>query len=136
MEVQQAIEFSVYLDQRPGELAGVLEAAAAGGVEITGMAVTEHLDRGLVRLLGRPEEQLRHVCESLVESGAGPVVEFEVLLVKIDQRPAAPLDIARHLAEADINVRYAYLVTDNGNKFLVLRVSDGPRGAEVIAAMD
>lgn len=136
MEVQRATEFSVYLDQRPGELAGVLEAAEAGGAEITGLAVTEHLDRGLVRILGRPEEQLRHVCESLVESGAGPVVESTVLLVTIDQRPGAPRDIARHMAEADVNVRYAYLVSDNGNKLLVLRVSDDERGAEVIAAMD
>jgi hypothetical protein len=75
MKPQRLTEFSIYLDQRPGELAGVLDALAAAGVDLLALSVTEHNGRGLIRVLGEPIEQLRAVCESLIDSGVGPVVE-------------------------------------------------------------
>jgi hypothetical protein len=102
-------EFSVYLEQRPGELAGLLDACQAAGVDIVSMITTEHAERAVVRLIGWPVESLRHVCESLVESGHGPVVESEVVSVEVAHRPGAVRDIAAHLARHRVNVRYCYL---------------------------
>ncbi|MDX9910517.1 MAG: hypothetical protein RBS39_01660 [Phycisphaerales bacterium] len=115
MDVTRATEFSFYLDNRPGEMAGVLEAAAQAHVELTGLSVAEHLSpnggpgRGIVRVVGEPLEVLRHVCESLVDSGHGPVVESEVLCVNVDARPGAVREIATRFALDKVNVRYAYL---------------------------
>lgn len=106
----QLTEFSIYLHQRPGELAGLLEAAAVAGVEIISISTTEHLDRGCVRLLGVPEDALRAVCESMVDAGVGPVVEAPVIGISVEDRPGIVRDLTVLMADNRINVRYCYFV--------------------------
>ncbi len=108
MQVTRAREFSVYLQNRPGEMAGVLEAQAAAGAQLMGVCVSEVNGRGLVRLIGAPEETLRSVCEQMCETGAGPVAEADVLVAHTEERQNGLLEIALHLAEAGVNVRYVY----------------------------
>jgi len=103
-------EFSIYLQQRPGELAGLLDAALAAGVEMISISTTEHLDRGCVRLLGHPEAALRGVCESMVDAGVGPVVESPVVGVSVEDRPGVVRDLAVLMSDHRINVRYCYFV--------------------------
>ncbi|GIK19610.1 MAG: hypothetical protein DYG93_02275 [Leptolyngbya sp. PLA2] len=108
MQISRLTEFSIYLADRPGELAGVLEALRAAGVQAEAVAVSEHNGRGLVRLIGTPEEALRRVCEGLCDSGAGPVAETQVLCVGLDERPGAFAEVAARLGVSRINIRYAY----------------------------
>jgi len=108
MNYIQLTEFSIYLQQRPGELAGLLDAAKAGGVEIMSVSTTEHLDRGCVRLLGHPEANLRQVCESMVDAGVGPVVEAPVVGISLEDRPGIIRDLAVLMTDNRINVRYCY----------------------------
>lgn len=110
MNYIQLTEFSIYLQQRPGELAGLLDAALAAGIEIISISTTEHLDRGCVRLLGTPEAALRSVCESMVEAGVGPVVESPVIGVSVENRPGIVRDLAVLMTDNRINVRYCYFV--------------------------
>lgn len=123
-------EFSIYLADRPGELAGVLEAARAAGVEIQGLVVGHNHSKGLVRMLGTPEEALRRILEQLVESGAGPCVEAPVVVVPIADRPGLFRELAAELALDDVNLQHAYAIpprpgSDNGHGMsFVLRVSD------------
>jgi hypothetical protein len=126
MQVIRAREFSVYLQDRPGELAGVLEAIAASGIQTSGLTVSEVNGRGLVRLLGSPEDGLRTVCEHLCDAGAGPVAEADVLVAELDGRPNGFREIAIRLAAAGINVRYAYqgAQVDGLPGRCVLRVDD------------
>jgi len=131
-------EFSIYMAQRPGELAGLLDASLAAGVDITSVSTTEHMDRGCVRLLGEPEEKLRHVCESLVESGVGPVVEAPVIAVSIENRPGAVRDIVMLMADNRINVRYCYLApSSNGSAArAIFRIDELERALEIIEQTD
>ena len=91
MEVVRVPEFSIYLADRPGELAGVLEALAAAGAKVTALSVVETVNgvdrKGLVRLIGEPAEAIRRVCESVADTGAGPVSESEVLVVSLGEHP-------------------------------------------------
>lgn len=134
MNAQRLTEFSIYLAQRPGELAGLLEAAAVAGIDIAGLSVTEYNDKGLVRLIGTPEEPLRHVLESLVETGIGPMVETPVLSVEVDQRPGAVRDLSVMMADARINVKYVYLCPgQNGTPTrVIVCVDDLDRAIESI----
>jgi len=105
-------EFSVYLQQRPGELAGVLEAAKAAGVRIVSVSTTEYSDRGCVRLLGTPTQALRQVCESLVDAGIGPVVEAPVVGVAAGNRTGVIRDLSVMMADNRVNIRYCYMVPE------------------------
>jgi len=132
-------EFSVYLQQRPGELAGVLEAAKAAGVEIISVSTTEYSDRGCVRLLGAPAQALRHVCESLVDAGIGPVVEAPVVGVGVRNRTGMIRDLSVMMADHRINIRYCYLVPEvegiEGSVF-VMRFDEHERALELIEQAD
>ncbi len=138
MKPERLTEFSIYLDQRPGELAGVLDVLAAAGIEIHALSVAEHNGRGLIRLVAEPLEALRAVCESLTESGVGPVVESAVLAVRIDDRPSALRDLTTAMADRRINVRYAYLCPGRpGSPTLcVFRVDDLEEVIQQIDAID
>lgn len=135
MHAERQTEFSIYLDQRPGELAGVLGALAQHGVETTAVAVAEHNNRGVVRILGLDVESLRHACESLVDSGVSPVVESEVVVVDMADRPNALREIAVALAAARVNIRYVYLAQRGSGlgPRCILRVS---HGESAIAAIE
>jgi hypothetical protein len=140
MHAERKTEFSIFLADRPGELAGVLEAADAARVEVTALCVSHHQTqgqsaRGVVRLIGSPAESLRRVCESLIETGkAGPMVESDVLLVGMKDRPGAFRDISAALAKAGVNVQYAYQApARNGHEaYSIFRVSDVPKAEAAV----
>jgi len=139
MNYIQITEFSIYLQQRPGELAGLLEAALAAGVEMISISTTEHLDRGCARLLGHPEEALRAVCESLVDAGVGPVVEAPVVGISVVNRPGIVRDLAVLMADNRINVRYCYFVpasTVNSKTMCVFRFDEHEKAIELIEQTD
>lgn len=138
MKPTRLIEFSVYLDQRPGELAGLLDAAASGGVDVRAIAVGEQNGKGLVRVIGEPVSALRAVCESLIESGVGPIVESEVLAVSVENRPNALRDLAAAMADQRINLRYTYLAPRHGQTpaMCVFRVDDLEQVVSKIDAID
>lgn len=133
MEVTRVKEFSVYLTDRPGELAGILEALAAAGAAVMALSVVEQNGKGLVRLLGEPEEAVRRVCEGVTDTGAGPVAETEVLVVCLGDNPGIFREVAVRLADAEVNVRYAYQSpARNGTEArCILRVDD-PEKAEAV----
>ena len=139
MNYIQLTEFSIYLHQRPGELAGLLDAAVAGGVEIISISTTEHLDRGCVRLLGHPEAALRHVCESMVDAGVGPVVEAPVVGISVEDRPGVVRDLAVLMTDNRINVRYCYFVpasTVSERTLCVFRFDEHDSAIELIESTD
>ena len=139
MNYIQLTEFSIYLHQRPGELAGLLDAAMAGGVEIISISTTEHLDRGCVRLLGYPEAALRQVCESMVDAGVGPVVEGPVVGVSVEDRPGVVRDLAVLMTDNRINVRYCYFVPAskvNEQMMCVFRFDEHESAMELIENTD
>lgn len=139
MQTHVLSEFSVYLQQRPGELAGVLEAAKVAGVSITSVSTTEYQDKGCVRLLGEPVASLRQVCESLVDAGIGPVVEAPVVAVGVRNKPGTIRDLSLLMADNGINIRYCYMVPELDGvegSACVLRFDEHERALEVIAATD
>lgn len=134
LDPRRETEFALYLEQRPGQLAGLLEAATVAGVDVLGVSVTEYQDKGLIRLVGTPADRLRQVCESLSDAGVGPVVENEVISVGIEGRPGALRDLACLLADAEINLRYAYLASGgNGTPArCIVAVDDATKAVQTV----
>ncbi len=139
MNYTQLTEFSIYLQQRPGELAGLLDAATIAGVHIVSISTTEHLDRGCVRLIGHPESVLRQVCESIVDAGVGPVVEAPVVGLSIEDRPGVVRDLAVLMTDNRINVRYCYFVPSSQvseQTMCVFRFDEHESAVELIESTD
>jgi hypothetical protein len=91
-------------EDRPGQLAGLVQALSKSGVNIEGIAEIE----GAVHVLARDPSGAR----SALRSGGYTIDgELEVIVLPMPDRPGELAMILRRLADAGVNVRFTYLAT-------------------------
>jgi hypothetical protein len=92
-------------EDRPGQLAAVVQALSRSGVNIE--AVTEV--EGAVHILARDANGARTALR-----GAGYAIEEEreVLMLPMPDRPGELAMTLQRLADANVNVRFLYLATE------------------------
>ena len=91
-------------EDRPGALAGIVQALNRSGVNIEGIAEIE----GVVHVLARDPGAAR---SALRARGYQIERELEVLVMPMTDRPGELTMIIQRLAEASVNVRFIYLAT-------------------------
>jgi len=107
----------VILEHRPGELARLGEVIGENGVRIRGLAAFTGEGRGVVHVL--LDDQAVARCRAALErAGIGVADEREVLVVEVEDRPAAIGELSRQLADANVNVDLAY-TTFEGVKIVI-----------------
>jgi hypothetical protein len=111
-----ASDLTVILEDRPGELARIGEAAGAGGVNLEGMAAFTGEGRGVIHLLVEDPGSAR---TALGEAGIEIADEREALVVDLDDQPGSLGDLTRRLAEASVNIDLAY-TTFGGVKVVIV----------------
>lgn len=123
ISVQVARDLTVRLTQdRPGELAGVVETLSQAGVNIDGLAEVD----GVVHVLARDPSAARAALRAAGYSIAG---ELEVLIMPMPDRPGELSMITRRLADASVNVRFVYLATETR---VVIGVDDISQARQVL----
>ena len=110
-------DLTVILEHRPGELARLGEITGEAGVSIRGLAAFTGEGRGVVHLLF-DDDTVARAREALERAGMGVADQREVLVADIEDRPGALGELARQLAEANINVELAY-TTFGGVKVVI-----------------
>jgi hypothetical protein len=120
--VQIATQLALFLDNRPGTLARVCEALAEAKVNIIAFSTNDTVDHTVILMVVSDPVKAMDVFE---ERGA-LVVESEVLLVPGDNKPGSLAQIASKLADAKINIEYAYCATAPNARtgVLILRASN------------
>jgi len=111
-----ATDLTVILEDQPGELARLGEAAGMNGVNLQGMAAFTGDGRGVIHVLVDDAAQARAALE-----GAGMQIadEREALVVDIQDQPGSLGGLARSLAEASVNIELAY-TTFGGVKVVIV----------------
>ena len=112
-----ATDFTVILDDRPGELARLGEALGDGGVNIRGLAAFTGEGRGVVHVL-IDDQDVTRAREALGHAAMGVADEREVLVVDVEDRPGTLGELTRELADANVNVDLAY-TTFGGVKIVI-----------------
>ncbi|MEM1328961.1 MAG: hypothetical protein AAGG07_00220 [Planctomycetota bacterium] len=137
MHHERQTEFTVYLDDRPGALAGLLESCTAAGVTVEALAVHTHEGKGVTRLLGTPPEAMREAMDHLMDAGVGPIVDAEVLTVTLNGRPNAFRDLAAAFAGKNVNILYGYLAPPVGETPArsILRVADLDAAEQIVQSL-
>jgi len=122
-----AKDLQVELEDRPGTLAQLGEALGRAGVNIEGFCAVPVQGRGRVHVLVEDAGAARQALE-----GAGVQVtgEREVLVVDVVDQPGTLGSVARKLADAGVNIDWAYLATRTR---LVLAVSDLDRARSALS---
>ncbi|MEA2312538.1 MAG: hypothetical protein QOE28_2506 [Solirubrobacteraceae bacterium] len=102
-----ATDLTVILHDAPGELARLGEVAGSAGVHILGLAAFTGDGHGVVHVLIGEGDESRTV-DALKASHMKVADQREVLVIDVDDRPGSLAELARELAEANVNVELAY----------------------------
>jgi len=130
MEVET--QFSVYLINRPGVLAGVTGALAKERINIIALALMDSGEHGALRIVCDDAEHTRKVLGKAYDRWT----ECEVLTVPLANKPGAFAAVAERLAAENINITYAYCTggAGGGQVTAVFKVSDLKKAQQVLTA--
>lgn len=104
-------EFTVYMANRPGQLALLADRLSDAGVHIEALAAFSLGDESMVRLVANDVDQARRVLQD-----AG--VRFEeqrVIETVIKDEPHALAAMTQRLADSGVNIEAMYLLHANGD---------------------
>ncbi len=123
-------QFSIMLVNKPGVLAQVTRTLAQARINIVAMTMMDSSEHGVLRVVA---EEVNHVRTALAPLNL-PTTETEVLLVDMSNRAGALADVCGKLAEAHININYAYCTTGarGGKATAVFKVSDVKKAMKVL----
>jgi hypothetical protein len=109
-------EFSVRMSDEPGTLGKVCRALADGKVNILAFQSISWEEESLVRfVVDNPTK-----AKSVLDNQKFKYKEAEVVQVRLPNRPGELARAASQLAEADININYAYCGGEAGTNMPVL----------------
>ena len=128
--VETASQLAIFLANRPGALARVCEALAQAEINIQALATSDTVDHTVVRMVvSDPTKALMLLGEAGVLA-----LETEVLTIETASEPGVLAKIAERLAEANLNIEYAYLaggrMAEKG--LIILRLSDVEKARRVL----
>lgn len=116
-----ATDLTVVLQDEPGQLATLGEATGRAGVNLDGLCAFTGEGRGVIHLLVSDEVAGR-ARTALEEAGMGVADQREVLVVDLEDRPGSLGELARELAEANVNIEVLY--TTFGGVRVVIATDD------------
>jgi hypothetical protein len=113
-----AVDFTVILDDRPGELARLGQVLGDASVNIGGLAAFTGEGRGMIHVLIDDDAAARATA-ALKAAKLGVADEREVLVIDVVDRPGTLGELTRQLAEANVNIDLAYTTFGGGVKIVI-----------------
>jgi hypothetical protein len=128
--VKQQTQFSVFLMNKPGVLAGVLGALAEAGVNLVAVTLIDSQEHGVLRVVAEEVERARGVIERL----GVPLTETDVLCVELENRAGALAAVAARLGDHHVNINYAYCTSGGvgGRAIAVLKLAHAAKAAKLL----
>jgi hypothetical protein len=130
IKIQSATQLAVFLSNRPGALARVCEELASAKINIHALSISDTADHSVVRMVvSDPTKALMLLGERGVLA-----LETEVLMIETENHPGMLGRIAEHLAEAEVNIEYAYMAAtlNSPNGLMILRPDDVEKAQKVV----
>ncbi len=103
-------QFTIYLENKPGELARVASRLARERVNLEGISAYTSADVGLVQIVASNASRARRI---LKECGVA-FTSQDVAVVPMENEPGALAELAAKLAKAGINISYIYATAGKG----------------------
>ena len=115
-------QFAVFLDNRPGTLSRTCQALAAARINIEALSILDTVDHAIVRMIvDKPKE-----AEQVLSKQNAMVQRHDVVVMDVPNEIGALAQIAERLAQAGINMEYAYCTSSSQHNAgaIVLRTND------------
>ena len=100
-------QLSAFLINEPGRLATLTHAMAKEKINISALTLMDSTEHGVLRLIVDDPERARKLLERL----GFQISTTEVVAVEMPNRPGALASLAERLADAHINIDYAYVTS-------------------------
>lgn len=115
-------QLAIFMDNRPGVLARTCQALAKANINILALSLVDSVDHVVARMVVDKTKDAERVLSSLHAIVQGR----EVVFMDVPNQAGELAKIAERLAEAGINIEYAYCTaaTDQSTGALVLRTND------------
>jgi hypothetical protein len=128
--LQLAQQLALFLENRPGALARVCDVLGAAKINIHAVSTSDTVDHIVIRMVvSDPARALR-----IFEAHGSLVVATEVLMIQGVNKPGSLAAIAHALANANINIEYAYSATtpDARKGLMILRASNPKKALKIL----
>ena len=135
-------QYSVFLENRVGQLLEVVRAFHGSKVKIVGLSISDSADCCILRLILSHPEQGREILQYAKLAFA----ENELLAVELPNGPQSLVDLCTALLRAEINIHYAYplIVHPHGRAAVALHIDNveqatamlNEQGFEVLSEVD
>lgn len=123
-------QFSIFMVNKPGVLAQLLNVLAEEKVNIVAMTMMDSVEHGVMRLVGGGATKVRNILKRLNVQFS----EAQVLCVNLPNHAGAFADVTTKLSKAHINISYAYCTAGarGGRTTGVLKVADVKKAIKVL----
>ncbi|MCD6577293.1 MAG: hypothetical protein J7K66_04680 [Anaerolineaceae bacterium] len=121
-----AQDFTIMLPNRPGVLANLSTKLGKAGINIEGISGTQYHDKVVVHMLFN---QIKEAQALLYKNKITIMSIRDVLVAKIKDQPGELGKIAQKIANAEVNIDFFYLATNNR---IVFGVDDPEKAAAVL----
>ena len=129
--MRMAKQFSVFLVNKPGVLAQVTGSLAKAHINLRALTLVDSSEHGVLRLVcDEPEDKVRQFLSRTHDH----FTETDVLVIELTNEPGAFADAATKLAEAHININYAYASSGGpgGRTTAIFKVADMKKALKVL----
>jgi len=125
-----AMQFSIFMVNKPGVLAQVLGEFARAKINILAMTMMDSVEHGVMRVVFASPKRAKEVLSKLNMRYS----ETEVLCVNLANRAGAFVTVAEKLAKNHINISYAYCTAGakGGRTTGVLKVADVKKAMKIL----
>jgi hypothetical protein len=126
-------QFSVFLENRVGQLLEVIRAFHGSKVKIVGLTISDSADCSILRLILSHPEQGREILGLNKLAFA----ENELLAVELAAGPQSLVDLCTALLQAEINIHYAYplIVHPRGRCAVAMHIDSIEQASAALHAM-
>ena len=97
-------QFTLYLQNKPGELSGITAKLATGKVNIEGISVSATADVGLIQIIVNKASAAKKV----LNAAKVPFSVQDVCVLSLDNTPGALCELIAVLAKEKVNISYVY----------------------------
>ncbi|HHT9125713.1 MAG TPA: ACT domain-containing protein [Candidatus Brocadiia bacterium] len=123
-------QLTVLIENKPGALADICSILALKKINIFAFSVADTIDTALLRIVVSDPTS----AKAILKEAGHTVLENEVLMVDMPNRPGALAESTRQLSKARINIEYAYgsVGVEEGKGIGILWVSDLKKASEIV----
>ena len=123
-------QFSLFLANKHGSMTQIFRELAKAKINVTGMALMDSMEHGVLRMIASDPEGARSVFKRLNVQ----TTESDVLAVALPNRPGALADVCEKLSAARVNVGYLYCTTGSrgGKATVFIKVPNIAKAIKVL----